>query len=164
MIAQVITSFEVNKPAQVYARARRGATNSVLHLSFAWSLLLCSIASRSQQSHPPQISFELHGIAPEITIIAPSRCGEIPRSSCGTRPSVADFRLRLDQPNQTGAIVMPVREWALGRRAPVSPALKSVLRSHARLGGNRPPVDFRTRLFLPQHAKRTIVTWRRRGI
>ena len=58
---------------------------------------------------------------------------------------------------------MPVREWALGRRAPVSPALKSVLGSHARLGGNRPPVHFRTRLFLPQHAKRTLVTWRRRG-
>jgi hypothetical protein len=49
----------------------------------------------------------------------------------------------------------------MGRRALVSSALKTVLRRRAGLAGNRPPVHFRTRLFLPQRAKRTIVTWRR---
>jgi hypothetical protein len=56
---------------------------------------------------------------------------------------------------------MPVREWAWGREERLaSPALKTILRRHAGLAGNRPPVHFRTRLFLPQSAKRTIVTWR----
>jgi hypothetical protein len=44
-----------------------------------------------------------------------------------------------------------------------SSALKTSRDAAPALAGNRPPVHFRTRLFLPQRAKRTIAIWRRGG-